>query len=207
MKKLALNVFALTVLLILIVAALDIFSSYQPSATVRGDAPVYAVQKITIQAPSDKVWRVLSQIDHWEEWQTDISHPKLSGPLQAGSNFSWKTNGARIQSTLHTVVPNAELGWYGKSFGRFAIHNWILRQVGDSTEVTVEESMEGWLVQLLSGRFQNKLDAAMDNSLQALKQQAEQQTGQQTKKQAGNAPAGQNASHAAAGHASASAML
>lgn len=137
-------------------------------------APVTCSKSITIHASAEKVWNVLTKIDNWVSWQSDISKSKLLGTLEAGSDFSWKTGGANIQSTLHAVEPNKAFGWTGKTFGMFAIHNWTLSETNGHTTVFVEESMEGFLARLFKKAFNNNLEKGMQKWLELLKMECEE---------------------------------
>lgn len=150
------------------------FIKYPESSTPNPDAPASTDKTIRIVASPERVWQAMSQIDQWANWLPDISKATLNGPLQAGSTFDWNTSGMAIQSTLHTVTPHKALGWSGKAFGAFAVHNWYFRPLTDgTTEVRVEESMEGWLVSVLGPVLQKSLDKGTDRWLQALKEVAE----------------------------------
>lgn len=143
--------------------------------SINNDAPVKCSKIITINADSKKVWTVLTDIDNWAGWQTNISSPKLNGELKAGTTFDWKTGGAKIHSTLHTVEPYTQFGWTGKSFGMFAIHNWTLNETNGKTTVEVDESMEGFLAGLFKKSFNKNLEAGMLKWLDLLKQECEKQ--------------------------------
>lgn len=136
-------------------------------------APVKCSKSIRIQAMPAQVWAVLTDIDRWAEWNKDIAQPRLQGALVAGATFTWKSGGAKIHSTLHTVAPNSELGWTGKTFGMFAVHNWRLSADQGGTVVAVEESMEGLLAKLFRKSFSKSLEKGMQHWLEALKQQCE----------------------------------
>lgn len=141
--------------------------------SIHPEAPVISSGKIEINAPVSRVWVVLTSISDWAQWQTDISHPRLIGELRPGASFTWKTGGVGIRSTLHTVNPYCEFGWTGKTFGMFAIHNWVLTGEGSVTTVEVEESMEGILAMLFRKSFQQNLESGMTRWLQLLKQESE----------------------------------
>ncbi len=143
-------------------------------------APVKCSKSIRIQANPREVWMTLTDIAQWATWQTDISKVKLQGPLEVGTAFVWKTGGAKIHSTLHTVQPHCAFGWTGKALGTFAIHNWTLTENGNETEVTVTESMEGWLVTLLRRMFQKNLEAGMAKWLRFLQAESEARAGRRT---------------------------
>jgi hypothetical protein len=131
MKKLLKYFLYLVLLAGITIGALELFSTYTPSATIHTKAPVTTRHTILIHAPAEKVWRVM------------------------GNDY------------LHKI------GWSGKAFGSFAIHNWMFTPQGNGTLVTVEESMEGWLVWLLKGTFQTGLDNSLTSWLAALKTEAE----------------------------------
>ena len=115
----------------------------------------------------------MTDIDNWAKWQTDISQPKLNGTLAPGSGFVWKTGGAKIISSLHTVNPCQQFGWTGKTFGMFAIHNWNISEVNGQTQVLLEESMEGFLAGLFKSSFNKNLERDMKHWLELLKTRCE----------------------------------
>ena len=140
---------------------------------INNNAPVKCSKSITIDASSAKVWNVMTNINNWSSWQTDISKPALNGELKPGSTFDWKTGGARIHSTLHTVEPFQNFGWTGKSLGMLAIHNWTLNEIKDQTQVSVDESMEGFFAKLFKKSFNRNLENGMQNWLNLLKKECE----------------------------------
>ena len=141
--------------------------------SINDNAPIKCSKTITINESSEKVWNVLTNIDKWSTWQTDISKSRLNGELKQETTFDWKTGGAKIQSSLHTVEPYRYFGWTGKTFGIFAIHNWNLTEKDGVTTVYVEESMEGFLAGLLRKSFNKNLERGMQNWLELLKNECE----------------------------------
>lgn len=141
--------------------------------SINNNAPVKASKTITINASSEKVWAVITNINNWAIWQTDISHPQLNGTLLANTTFDWKTGGAKIHSTLHTVEAFKHFGWTGKTMGMYAIHNWTLTETNGQTTVQVDESMEGFLAKLFKKSFNKNLEKGMQHWLDLLKQECE----------------------------------
>ncbi|MEO7489153.1 MAG: hypothetical protein ABIU77_18715, partial [Ferruginibacter sp.] len=105
----------------------------------------------------------------WTKWQSDISQPRLNGQLKPNTTFDWKMGGVKIHSTLHTVEPFTKFGWTGKTLGVSAIHNWMLTDLNGQTQVSVQESMEGFLAGLLKRSFNKTLAKGMENWLVLLK--------------------------------------
>lgn len=149
------------------------WSKYFKMKSINHNAPVKCSKQITIDASREKVWAVLTDINHWADWQTDIRNPKLNGALKPGTTFEWKTGGVKIASTLHTVEPYVHFGWTGKTFGMFAIHNWTLSENKGQTTVLVDESMEGLLARIFKASFIQNLEKGMQNWLELLKRQCE----------------------------------
>jgi len=141
--------------------------------SINDKAPVKCSKTILINATPTKVWAVLTNIDNWANWQTEISHAKLNGQLKANTTFDWKTGGAKLHSALHTVEPFMYFGWTGKFFGMVAIHNWTLTEIRGETQVAVDESIEGFLAILFKKRFNNNLEKGMQNWLGFLKIECE----------------------------------
>lgn len=140
---------------------------------INDKAPVRASKSILIEASPERVWSVLSNIDKWIEWNSEVQYSKLNGQLVIGTTFYWKTDSLKIISTLHTVVPNEQLGWSGKAFGTYAIRNWRIASKGQETEVWVEESMDGLLMKIFRGFMNNTLEKGLTRWLKSLKKEAE----------------------------------
>lgn len=143
-------------------------------SAINPNAPVVCRKTILINASVEAVWSVLTDIDHWPEWQAEIPTAKANGPLAAGTPFKWKTGGLKIRSVLHTVEPPRYFGWKGTSVGTYAVHNWILSEKDGQTEVEVEESMDGIPVRLFRKSFQKSLESGMQTWLELLKKRCEE---------------------------------
>jgi uncharacterized protein YndB with AHSA1/START domain len=141
--------------------------------SINNNAPVKCSKIITINASSEKVWTVVTNIDNWANWQSDISNPRLNGELKLETTFDWKTGGAKIHSTLHTIEPFKNFGWTGKTFGMFAIHTWTFSETNGHTTVLVDESMEGFFAKLFKKSFNKNLEKGMQTWLDLLKLECE----------------------------------
>lgn len=174
MKKLIYFILLPGAIIALIIAALERFSTYVPSMNIHTDAPVKTKKSIIIHAIPEKVWLIMTDVNNWAAWQSDIKNPRLDSTFIPGNSFTWESGGLHICSTIHTTEQFMKIGWSGPAFGSFAIHNWTFTQVSDgSTRVDVQESMEGWLVTVLARKFQSSLDTSLDHWLGALKVTAE----------------------------------
>jgi hypothetical protein len=141
---------------------------------INENAVLRTLKEIEIDAPVEKVWNIQTNIDAWHEWQPEISHAKLASSLEAGATFFWKSGGFSLSSTIGEVTENKLIGWNGRGFGVSAIHVWEFKQIENgNTLVRTKESMDGWLVRLLKGMLDKKLNESLDIWLLSLKQAAE----------------------------------
>ncbi|MBT2622232.1 SRPBCC family protein [Chryseobacterium sp. ISL-6] len=173
MKKILLSILALVAALVLIIGILELTSNYKVTEDINRNAPVKTQQQIVIHASAEKIYKIMSDVNHWSSWNKDIQDPVMNVPFQKGNSFDWKSGGLTIRSTLHTTIPYRKIGWSGPAFGAFAIHNWMLVPNGDYTTVIVDESMEGWLVSMMHKKFQSHLEQSLQVWLKDLKTEAE----------------------------------
>ena len=161
------------ILIFLTAMTITVKAQNQTQMTINQEAPVVQTNEIVINAKPEKVWQVLTNIESWDKWNERIKKPKLQGQLDVGISFTWKTNGSKIKSKVHSLEPNEILGWQGKAIGASAIHNWYLEPTGNGTKVRVEESMEGWVINLMKKKMNEKLAEDMLYWLEHLKNECE----------------------------------
>lgn len=157
------------ILIFLTAMTINVKAQNQSQMTINQEAPVVQTKEIVINATPEKVWKVLTNIQNWDKWNKRIKSPKIQGDLEVGSSFTWKANGSKIKSKIHSFTPNRILGWQGKAFGASAIHNWYLEPTENGTKIRVEESMEGWIINLMKKKMNEKLADDMVYWLEQLK--------------------------------------
>ncbi|MCF8371363.1 MAG: SRPBCC family protein [Bacteroidales bacterium] len=136
---------------------------------VNKDAKAYAKAEILINAPVEKVYEIISDIPAWVQWQSAVSKAKVNGNLKEGVEFTWKANGMKIKSKIHTLVENSAIGWTGTMIWIKAVHNWSFSEEGGKTIVVVEENLSGFG----SGLMKKSLKEGMLKNLNELKENAE----------------------------------
>jgi len=174
--KILYTAMAVLVAVIALIVGLEVFSSYPNEATVYNtEAPVQSVKSIIVHASAKKTWTIMSEVNQWETWESDNKSPVLKGAFKSGNSFTWKSNGLTILSTIKVAEPYSQIAWSGPAFGCFAIHTWTFTPLPNgNTRVDVRESMEGWLVSLMTHKFQTGLDASLNKWLSSLKSRAEE---------------------------------
>jgi len=132
-------------------------------------AKCFSKEEIIINAPAANVFKIISDINNWPAWQSSVTKAQINGLLEPGVKFKWKAGGLKINSKLHTVNPNSEIGWTGRIWWIKAVHNWYLSNENNETKVIVKESLNG----LGSSLMQKSLIAGMRKNLLELKNKAE----------------------------------
>ncbi len=126
-------------------------------------------KSITVNASIEKVWKILSTIEQWPQWQKAVSKATAPSELKVGAVFHWTSGGMPIESTVEEIEAPNKIVWTGKTLGTKAWHTWLLTANGGSTTVETSETMEGWLVSLLGFFDKNFLDKALTAALNDLK--------------------------------------
>lgn len=132
-------------------------------------AGCYSEEEININSSVEKVFNILSDINNWPAWQNNVTNAHIEGPAMPGTGFKWKAGGLMINSKLHTVNPNSEIGWTGTIWWIKAVHNWYLSFENNETKVIVKESLTG----PGSSLMQRSLTEGMRKTLLELKNRAE----------------------------------
>lgn len=114
-----------------------------------------------------------TSINNWKYWQHQISNSELKDNFKIGSMFKWKSGGLTIKSILQEIETYKCIAWTGKAIGSKARHIWKFESNEKGTVVTTQESMEGWLVDILKIIMPNFLEKSLTIWLKNLKRKAE----------------------------------
>ncbi len=146
-----------------------------PVVEIDHGAPVVSSAETSIAAPITTVWRLLSDLAHWPDWNRAISSMRLEGPLQAGTVFRWRSGGSRIVSRLEDIEAPRRIAWSGRTMGIRALHVYELDEDDQGTRVRTEESFAGLVARLLRGMLRKTLDQELREGLEALRIESERQ--------------------------------
>jgi uncharacterized membrane protein len=114
---------------------------------ILASAPLQFEGQVTINAPPDKVFAVLADVQDWPNWQRDIAGTAIGIQVGVGTPFAWETGGVNIHSVLQRYIPGQSIAWTGTVVNFHAIHIFDLAPGPNGTTiVTMRESMTGFLV-------------------------------------------------------------
>lgn len=126
--------------------------------------------EIEISAPINKVWSLLTDFDHWKDWNP-ISH--AGGVASLGSELTVTMCGKDGQGEMkyRPIVTKIEaprsFRWRGKMMAGFLMTNdkiFNLEETGSGTRLVHKEAFSGLLVPL----FWSKLNANVPSMLKSM---------------------------------------
>lgn len=135
------------------------------------DAPVQASRTVSIDAPVETVWAVLTDVPRWAGWYADLRGATLVGPFAAGASLTY--GGLFKHKLAIAKVRGRDLVMlYGKLMGYSGVTRWELEAApGSRTHVTFTESSDGFLIAPLYGSA--RLGEHLERWLEKLKARAE----------------------------------
>ena len=125
-----------------------------------------------IQSEIKAIWKLMSEVNRWPEWNKAISFARLEGVFVKGTPFRW-TSGVNIRSTLEDVIINKRIVWSTKSVGVKTVQSWEFKKTDEGVLVFVSQSAEGWLTKIASQAVTKKLHKNLNEFLFSLKHAAE----------------------------------
>ena len=137
---------------------------------------------ILIDAPAERVWRILLDFEHYPEWNPFVS--RISGRPEPGQKLDIRLTppGGMAMSFKPVVVkvePGREFRWLGQLLAKGLFdgeHIFELRPEGDSVRFIQRERFNGLLVPLLLLMARKSTLRGFEAMNQALKARAESST-------------------------------
>ena len=95
---------------------------------INKNSPVYLIETVLIHAMPEQVWRVMTGVNNWPDWQKNITKAALETSLVPGNAFNMTNSGDVIKGTFHTVQPYRHFSWESHYKDLSVTHNWTLIQ-------------------------------------------------------------------------------
>ena len=136
--------------------------------------------QIEIEAPAERVWRLLTDFASYPEWNPFIR--RISGEPNAGERLEVRieppgARGMTFKPTVLNAEPNRELRWLGHLLvpGLFdGEHSFTIQPLGEGRVLFVQrEEFRGLLVPLLARSLDNGTRRGFEEMNRALKERAE----------------------------------
>lgn len=137
---------------------------------INENASIRDKQSAIINAPILDVWNLLVNVSAWPEWNDEIKKVHCE-KVEEGAEFDWTIRHMHLRSKFQVIQEPTLMTWVGKSNFVKAIFVWELEASDEQTIVTVEESVEGFVVPIFNNH--TKLHDILVDWLKALKEKAE----------------------------------
>ena len=150
----------------------DTLSALGRSQKIQESAPVKASSAAVINAPTHKVWNILTNVANWPRWQPDVSSVSIARAPRTGVPFTWISDDTTIHSRMVLFSPFTSVAWIGHASLARAVHVFTLTALDSNrTRVESKESMDGPML----SRFYSsaELRASEDKLLKNLKAASE----------------------------------
>ena len=140
---------------------------------LRDKNPVMASTELIVNSSVQRVWEIITDLNNWSAWNSDIESMHVQGEIGPGTVFVWKAGGMTIESTIMEFEPETRIAWKGKTFGITAYHVWTFLDKGNQTLIYTNEKFTGLLAWLLPGTMRKVIKKALIHGTEALKKAAE----------------------------------
>ncbi len=137
--------------------------------------------EIEIQAPDERVWKILTDFASFSKWNPFIR--RINGEVREGSHLEVKIQPPGLSETIFkpkilTTKPNRELRWLGHFLipGLFdGEHIFVIKSLGrNCTHLIQKEIFRGLLVPLFAHQLDTNTRQGFEEMNHALKIRAEQ---------------------------------
>ncbi len=134
---------------------------------------------VLISVPSEPVWRVLADVEHWREWTASITRIEPLDPPAFAVGTRFKVFQPRLRPLIWTITdlrPGTSFTWASKSLGMKVVAEHMIEPAGEGeSKVTLRTTFSGpvgFLVGRLSGTMTQEY---MGLEARGLKQRSEGQ--------------------------------
>ena len=136
--------------------------------------------KIQISAPMDQVWRVLTDFDHWRDWNPMVN--QASGSASVGSKLNITMRGPnaedamKYQPTVLEANPPKSFRWRATMMSGLLFANdrvFELKEIDGGTELVNKEEFSGLMVPLFWNKMNQFVVPMLEKMNRALKEKLE----------------------------------
>src|SRR5882757_4103269 len=109
-------------------------------------------KEITIAAPAEKVWAVLSDVERWHEWTASIKSVLLLDPKPLHEQSKAFVEQPKLPRALWQVTEiqrGRGFNWQAKSLGALTVgEHWITPNSQGGVKVALRVRQTGWLARV-----------------------------------------------------------
>jgi len=152
---------------------MQITNALAKEGKINENASIKDQHSIIINAPIEKVWEILIDLNSWHEWNKEISGMKVEGEIKEGTKFKWVNHGKKTSSQIQQFKAPTDLAWSGKTSLVKEIQSWQLESDEGQTIVTLSASLHGAFTFFVNSHL--KVYNELINWIESLKARAEEE--------------------------------
>jgi hypothetical protein len=136
--------------------------------------------EIQISAPIDQVWRVLTDFDHWKDWNPMVNQASGSASVHSKLKITMRgpdsKDAMKYEPTLLEVDPPKNLRWRATMMSGFMFTNdrvFELKEKNGGTTLINREEFSGFMVPLFWNKMNQFVVPMLEKMNKALKNKME----------------------------------
>ena len=139
--------------------------------------PIHIERTVSINAPPERVWSVMMDVERWPEWTESMKSVERLDSEEFGVGSKAKLRIRRSPSanvwTVTEVTPNRSFTWETNSGGVKGIASHLIEPDGNGSKVTLTVDLSGIVATLFSPMIAGQSRKNVDMEAEGLKRRAE----------------------------------
>ena len=144
--------------------------------------PIHIERTIQINAPPERVWAVMKDVERWPEWTESMKIVERldSGEFSPGSKAKLKIRRSPNANvwTVTELTPNRSFTWETNSGGVKGVATHVIEPDGSGSKVTLTVDLSGIVATLFGPIIAGQSRKNVDMEAEGLKRRAETDCGQ-----------------------------
>jgi carbon monoxide dehydrogenase subunit G len=144
--------------------------------------PIHIERTIKINAPPDRVWTVMKDVERWPEWTESMKSVERldKGDFGLGSKAKLKIRRSPNANvwTVTELTPNRSFTWETNSGGVKGVATHVIEPDGNSSKVTLTVDLSGPVATIFSPIIAGQSRKNVDMEAEGLKRRSEAGSGQ-----------------------------
>ncbi len=131
---------------------------------------------LAINASQDLIWKVLSDVAHWQEWTPTVTKVEVLNTPEIKLGNRYKVIQPKLQSVVWTITElnSANFAWESKSPGMHMVAEHVVKPINaNQAEVTLTFAFNGWLGNLIGKMYGKMTEEYIQTEAQSLKKKVE----------------------------------